>query len=155
MFTVDVNFVRLDVSSTWHRESLNCGSRCNSTLAPPATCACVLWENSDFCVGVRGPHSRELRYIRGIWQVACASWAFSAVKNMIMVGLLVEQLHHTAMEVGVNLVSTTKTSNRDNSYADHWISFIHFLWMHRFGSRLKCILAVGAWEWAAVLRVFV
>lgn len=113
MFTVDMNFVRLDVSSTWHLYDLNCGSRCNSTLAPLATCARVLWENTGFCVGVRGPHSRELRYIRGLWQVACASWAFSGVKSMNMVGLLVEQLHRTAMELEVNLISITKTSNKN------------------------------------------
>ena len=46
-------------------DSLNCGCHCcNLTSSPPATCARALRENTSFCVGVRRPNGRGLRYIR-------------------------------------------------------------------------------------------
>lgn len=118
---VYVHLVRLSVSSPWLLDDFNCGSHCcNSTLPPPATCARVLRENTGFCVGVRRPHSRGLRYIRRLWQVACSS---CAVKSMNMVGLLVEQLRHTATEVGVNLFPDKDIRKRQEQFDLRRISF--------------------------------
>lgn len=139
---VYVHLVRLSVSSPWLLDDFNCGSLCcNSTLPPPATCARVLRENTGFCVGVRRPHSRGLRYIRRLWQVACSS---CAVKSMSMVGLLVEQLRHTATEVGVNLSPDKDIRKRQEQFHLGCISFQMYACLHAdLGLSLKCTLGRG------------
>lgn len=62
---------------------------------------------------------------------------FPAVKSTNVVGLLVEQLHHTAMEVGGKVSFLTKTSEKKTSKFD-------------FRYMLQCIVCVSIQIWVSV-----